>query len=164
MPADEQSPLLAVCATLATHGWTVAAAESLTGGGLCEALSEQPGSSAVFRGGVVAYATDVKTAVLGVPADLVRTHGVVSPECARSMAEGVRRPLGADFGLGTTGVAGPDSQEGHPVGTVHVAAAGAERTVHREVQLSGDRAEIRAGAVTAALELLEELLAESLPG
>ncbi len=113
-----------VVALLIARGATVATAESLTGGRLAAALTSVPGASACVVGGVVAYATAVKVAVLGVPADLVAEHGVVSGECAAAMARGSRDLLGTTYAMATTGVAGPDPQEGHPAGHVWVAVAG----------------------------------------
>ena len=101
----------------------MATAESLTGGLVCAALTDVPGASAVVRGAVVAYATELKAQVLGVDPDLLATGGAVQAEVARQMATGVCRVLGADVGVATTGVAGPDPQDGHPVGTVFVAVA-----------------------------------------
>ena len=109
---------------LGEHGQTVAVAESLTGGMLCSALVEVPGASAVVRGGVVAYATELKHRLLGVDAGLLAAHGPVDPEVAAQMAHGVRELLGADWGLATTGVAGPGPQDGIAAGTVYVAVAG----------------------------------------
>lgn len=137
----------------ATRGWTAATAESLTGGQLCARLVDVPGASTVLRGGVVAYATELKAALLDVPADLLAAHGAVHPEVARLMAEGVRRRLGADVGLATTGVAGPDPQDGQPPGTVHVAVVTPRSTHGRSLLLPGDRAQVRSAAVAAVLEL-----------
>ena len=109
------------------RGLTVAVAESLTGGQLAAAFTAVPGASAVFRGSVTAYATDLKASILGVDCALLAEVGAVHPEVARGMAQGVRRVCGADLGLATTGVAGPDPQDGKPVGTVYVAVAGQER-------------------------------------
>jgi nicotinamide-nucleotide amidase len=103
---------------------TVAVAESLTAGLAGAALTEVPGSSAAFRGGVQVYATDLKERLAGVPRDVLERHGAVSAETAAAMAEGVRSSLGADWGLALTGVAGPEPQQEHPPGTVHVAVAG----------------------------------------
>ena len=139
-------------AELVLRGQTVACAESLTGGGVAQELSAAPGASETFVGGVVSYATQVKTGVLGVPAAVVEEHGVVSAPCAEAMAEGIRHVLATDWAVSTTGVAGPDSQEGKPVGLVYVGLAGPTGTSHRELHLEGDRAEIRAGAVSAAVE------------
>lgn len=106
---------------------TVAVAESLTGGLLAAALTETPGASATFRGGVVAYATDLKSRLLGVDADLLRRVGAVDGAVAEALARGVRERLGASWGVGVTGVAGPDPQDGKPVGTVFVAVVGPGR-------------------------------------
>ena len=138
---------------LAARGLTLAVAESLTGGLLADALIQVPGASAVFRGGIVAYATDLKATVLGVDAALLLEHGAVHPEVARQMAEGVRSVCGADVGLATTGVAGPDPQDGHPPGEVFIAVATDSGTVVVPLELPGGRAEIRAAAVQAVLDL-----------
>lgn len=135
---------------------TVATAESLTGGLVAAALTDVPGASAVVRGGVVSYAAEVKRDVLGVPQELLDRHGTVSPECAAAMAEGVRALLGSDWGLATTGVAGPDPSEGRPVGTVHVAVAGEQGTTCAALHLNGSRAQIRSSTVGSVLALLVE--------
>jgi nicotinamide-nucleotide amidase len=137
---------------LGERGWTVATAESLTGGQVAATLVDVPGASRSVRGGVVAYATDVKHAVLGVDADLLAAHGAVHPEVARQMAERVRAVVGTDVGLGTTGVAGPDPQDGFSPGTVHVAVATPHGTVVRTLALTGGRAAIRAATCVAVLE------------
>jgi nicotinamide-nucleotide amidase len=150
-------------------GATVAAAESLTGGLLGVALSTVPGSSVVFRGGVVAYATAAKSDLLGVPKDLLEARGAVDADVAAAMAAGVRDRFGATYGLATTGVAGPSEQDGKPVGTVYLAVsgpvsgpvpgdAGGQRTSVRLVRLSGDRARVRELAAQAALDLLRRRL------
>jgi nicotinamide-nucleotide amidase len=144
----------AVHEALLARGETLAVAESLTGGALGSALTAVAGVSATFRGGVVAYATDVKGSVLGVDADLLGRAGAVDPEVARQMAGGVRDLLGATYGLATTGVAGPDPQDGHPPGEVHLALAAPGGTVAVQVALDGDREQIRAEAVRRALGLL----------
>jgi nicotinamide-nucleotide amidase len=147
-----------VARLLARAGATVAVAESLTGGLLGAALSELPGSSATFRGGLVVYATDLKATAAGVPAPLLAAHGAVSAETAAALAAGARERLGATYGLATTGVAGPNEQEGHPVGTVHVAVAGPDGGAVRSLRLPGDRQRVRLLAVTAALDLLRRRL------
>lgn len=147
-----------IVARLTEIGETVAAAESITGGRLSARLTDGPGSSAVFAGGVVSYATEVKIKVLGVPQDLVDDHGVVSGECARSMAEGVRSLLGTTYGVSTTGVAGPDTQEGKPVGTVYVGVAGPAGTTVAELSLDGDRGEIQAATVREAMSALGAMM------
>ena len=136
---------------LAARRWTVAVAESLTGGLLASAIVDVPGASAVFRGGVVAYATDVKRSVLGVDSELLASVGAVDPGVARQMAEGVRRVVGADVGIATTGVAGPDPQDGTPVGTVCIAVVTPEGESVATHAFSGGRAAIRAAATDAAL-------------
>jgi nicotinamide-nucleotide amidase len=141
---------------LRDRGSTLATAESLTGGLVAGALTDVPGASAVLRGGVVSYAADVKRDVLGVPQELLDRHGTVSRECVVAMAQGVRALMEADWALATTGVAGPDPSEGHPVGTVHVAVAGEHGTTARALHLHGSRTEVRAATVTRVLALLEE--------
>jgi nicotinamide-nucleotide amidase len=137
---------------------TVATAESLTGGRLGMLLTETPGSSATYVGGVVAYATDLKVSLLGVPESVVETRGVISAECAAAMARGARRLTGATFGLGTTGVAGPDRQEGKPAGTVFVAVAGPEDESVLALELTGSRYEIRDRCCAEALSALADIL------
>jgi nicotinamide-nucleotide amidase len=146
-------------ALLARAG-TLAVAESLTGGALAATVTAVPGVSATFRGGVVAYATELKRDLLGVPAELLERHGPVHPLVAAAMAAGARLRLGSTYGLATTGVAGPDPQDGHPPGEVYLGLAGGEplRLLHRRLDLTGDRAAVRAGTVRAALELLHEVL------
>ena len=148
----------AVLRALDVRGWSVAAAESLTGGRVTAALVDVPGASAHVRGGIVAYATDLKTATLGVEADLLAARGAVDPAVAEQMAQGVRRVLRADVGLATTGVAGPDPQDGHPVGTVYIAVATPETAVVSALSLSGTRDEIRTRTVEGVLELARTLL------
>ena len=148
----------AVHALLLSRGATVAAAESLTGGLLGAALSEQPGASATFRGSVVAYATDLKAGLLGVDAGLLGREGAVHPDVALQMARGVRRALGATWGVATTGVAGPDRQDGRPVGTVHVAVCGPGPEEVASPLLGGDRARVRRLSVLVALDLLRRRL------
>ncbi|MDT0165569.1 nicotinamide-nucleotide amidohydrolase family protein [Actinotalea sp. AC32] len=145
-----------VVQALAAAGLTVAVAESLTGGAVCDALVGVAGASACLRGGVVAYATDVKDSVLGVDPALLSRHGAVHPAVAVQMADGVRRLLSADVGLATTGVAGPDPQDGKPPGTVHVALSGPAGTVvtTRPPGPPADRAAVRGDARAAALRLL----------
>jgi len=145
---------------LAARGLTVAVAESLTGGLVSSSLVEVPGASRVLRGGVVAYATQVKADVPGVDRSLLAAQGAVDPLVARQMALGVARLLGADLGLASTGVAGPDPQDGFPPGTVFVAAALGSRVRSIELALTGDREEVRAAARDALLDLALDHLAE----
>ena len=149
-----------VLETLSGRGQTLATAESLTGGLLAARLTDVPGASRSYVGGVVSYATRVKESVLGVPSEVVREHGVVSEECALMMARGVRDRLDATWGLATTGVAGPDQQEGRAVGTVWVAIAGPGGGTSRLLALSGDRLAIRQATCDAVLELLAHELGE----
>lgn len=136
---------------------TIATAESLTGGLLVAELTSIPGASLVVSGGVVAYATEVKHSLLGVSAELLAREGAVHPEVARQMADGVRRTLEvagrpADVGVATTGVAGPDPQDGASPGTVFLGVAMGGDVEAIALDLHGDRAEIRAATVRAALE------------
>lgn len=144
---------------LAAQGLTLAVAESLTGGQVAATLVDVPGASAVLRGGVVAYATDLKASLLSVDPALLTERGPVDADVARAMAEGVRARLRADVGLATTGVAGPGAQDGHPAGTVHVAVAAPAGVVARALLLTGDRAAVRAGATAAVLALAVQVAA-----
>ena len=150
-PADVQRLLLAAKATVAT-------AESLTGGMLGALLTSVPGASAAYLGGVISYATPLKVEMLGVPSDLVATHGVVSAACAEAMASGVRTLTGATWAVSTTGVAGPDGQEDKPAGTVFVGLAGPDIVLSKQAAFDGDRDEVRRATCTAALELLADTL------
>lgn len=147
---------------LVAAGWTVAVAESCTGGLLGGILTSVPGSSAYVRGGVIAYANAVKTALLGVRASDLRREGAVSAPVARQMAKGVAACTGADCGVGITGVAGPGGgTEAKPVGLVYVAVSVAGRAVAREYRFGGGRAQVRRGAVRAALMMLREQVRET---
>jgi PncC family amidohydrolase len=146
-------------AALVGRGWTVAVAESCTGGLLGAALTAVPGSSRYVRGGVIAYDNDVKRALLEVDGDVLERHGAVSQEVALAMARGARRRLETDVGVGITGVAGPGAEEdGKPAGLVYVAVA--TPAADRVVRLDEDRGREanRAAAVTAALRLVLELV------
>ncbi len=156
--ADEDTLDAVVHRLLAARGATVAAAESLTGGLLGAALSELPGASATYRGGLITYATDIKTSLAGVSVDLLAARGPVADDVAAAMAEGARDRLGATYGLGLTGVAGPEAQGGQPVGTVCIGLAGPGPTAVRSARLPGDRPRIRRYAVVAALDLLRRHL------
>ena len=144
---------------LLRQGATVAVAESLTGGLLGAALTSTPGSSSTFRGGLVVYATDLKESLAGVPGPLLAAEGPVSAHVAAALAAGARDRLGATYGVGVTGVAGPDPQNGQPVGTVHLAVAGPAEGEVRSLRCEGDREQIRAQTVAAALSLLAEVVA-----
>jgi nicotinamide-nucleotide amidase len=150
-----------VVTVLTERGQTVAVAESLTGGLLAAALVEVPGASAAFRGGIVAYATDLKATLLGVPVTLLDRHGAVHPEVAAAMASGVRTRLNATFGLATTGVAGPDPADGQPVGTVFVAVSSPGAHAPQGLRLDGDRAAIRQQTVVMSLKQLAVMLEAS---
>jgi nicotinamide-nucleotide amidase len=139
---------------LLRRGLTVASAESLTGGALGDLLSSTPGASATYRGGVVSYATEVKQRLLGVSDALVATYGVVSGPCAVQMAVGARDLLSADWAVSTTGVAGPDLQEGKPAGTVFVGLAGPDGTTAVALHLAGDRHSVRRETCREALAAL----------
>ncbi|WP_375387700.1 CinA family protein [uncultured Amnibacterium sp.] len=153
----------AVLDLLRSEGRTLAVAESLTGGLLADAFVRVPGASAVLLGAVVAYATPVKHSLLGVDERLLDREGAVHPEVARQMAAGARHAVAvagrpADVGVATTGVAGPEGQDGTAPGTVWVGVAVGERLVARGATLPGDRAEVRAGAVLLALDTLLDVL------
>lgn len=135
-------------------------AESLTGGLVAATLVEVPGASRVLRGGVVAYATDLKATLLGVDAALLAERGAVDPDVAVAMAEGVRVRLGADVGLATTGVAGPDPQDGQAPGTVHLAVVAPGAVEVRSLVLPGDRAAVRHGSCAALLQVALEVVEE----
>lgn len=150
-------------ARLTATGQTVAVAESLTGGLVAAALTDIAGASVVVRGGVLAYATDLKAQVLGVDEALLARVGAVDADVAEQMATGVRSLMGATYGLATTGVAGPDRADGKRVGTVFVAVVGPGSSRVRALSLSGDRAAVRTQSVLAVLALLAEELVPS-PG
>ena len=150
MPSDAERVIAAATAA----GLTVAVAESLTGGDVCVNLVAVPGSSAVLRGGVVAYAIDVKVSVLGVDQGLLDNHGPVSAETAAAMARGVREVLHADVGIATTGAAGPEPHGGKPPGTAFIAVdTGEGENYVDELRIAGGRAEVCAGVRDAALKL-----------
>jgi nicotinamide-nucleotide amidase len=147
-----------VVLTARRAGATVAVAESLTGGSVLAALTEGAGASKAVLGGVVAYATDLKAALLDVDPDLLAREGAVHPEVAAQMATGVRARSGATYGAAVTGVAGPDPQDGRPPGVVHVAVAGPDGVIVHSPVLRGDRERIRVQAVVHTLELLRRAL------
>lgn len=133
---------------------TIAVAESLTGGAVSGRLTDVPGAAAVLRGGVVAYATELKAELLGVDPELLAVEGAVHPEVARQMADGVRVRLGADLGAATTGVAGPSPQDGRPPGTLHVAVAWEGGGWMRSTLLVGPRTAVRHASVGLVLALV----------
>ncbi|MXM67757.1 nicotinamide-nucleotide amidohydrolase family protein [Streptomyces sp. HUCO-GS316] len=152
---------------LTVRGETLAVAESLTGGLVAADITAVSGASKVFRGSVTAYATELKRGLLGVDAALLAQRGAVDPQVAAQMAAGVRKALDADWGIATTGVAGPEPQDDKPVGTVFVAVDGPLRADSgsagggkvEALRLNGDRAEIRMESVRSVLALLLKELA-----
>ena len=153
----------ALVGLLTSRQLTIAVAESLTGGLLVAELVRIPGASAVVLGGVVAYQTALKHTLLGVDDELLAGEGAVHPEVARQMATGVRAALAvdgrpADIGLATTGVAGPDEQDGRPVGTVYLGIAIGDKVRAIPLHLTGDRGQIRAQTVYRALEAVCQLM------
>jgi nicotinamide-nucleotide amidase len=149
-----------VVALLVEQGLSVAVAESCTGGLVAARLTERPGSSAYVLGGIVAYSNEVKEALVGVPQATLVEYGAVSSETALALADGARSRLGADLGIGVTGIAGPDGgSEEKPVGTVWVAVSARDGgRIVRQTRLPGNRAEIRDRSTTLALHLLRRLL------
>ena len=148
----------AVFGLLRERGMTLAAAESCTGGLISKRMTDLPGSSAVFKGGAVVYATESKTALLGVPAELIAEKGVISGEVALSLAENVRERFGSDLGVGVTGLAGPEGDGEHPVGTVFVALASPEGSYLRSLQLGSGRERVRTTAAHHALDMVRRYL------
>jgi nicotinamide-nucleotide amidase len=159
---DYATSLAPVHADLRELGATVAVAESLTGGLLTAALTATPGASETVRGGLVVYATDLKATLASVPADLIAERGAVDPDVALALARGVRARLAATYGLGVTGVAGPDPQDGKQVGTVFLAIAGPQDETVAERAFTGDRASIRTAAVDATLDVLKRECANAI--
>ena len=137
---------------------TLAAAESLTGGGLAQRLSRAPGASAYFLGSAVCYTTEAKRSLLGVSRETIEGPGVVSEECAREMARGARRVFGADLAISLTGVAGPEPHDGKPVGTVCLGLATEDAETSRCFRAPGDRDQVRRWAEQAALDMLRRHL------
>ena len=155
-----------VIAELTERRLTIAVAESLTGGLLVASLVSVPGASAVVLGGVVAYNTAIKATVLGVDAQLLEARGAVDPDVAEQMATGVRAALAvagrpADIGIATTGVAGPEQQDGKPVGMAYIGIATDAGVFSIELAMSGDRDTIRSGVVSESLAELTKLLGQS---
>ena len=160
---DDDTLAGAVGAMLRERGLTLATMESCTGGLLGSTITDVPGSSDYYRGGLVSYATEMKTA-WGVDRQVIAEHGVISSECAQAMASAVRDRLGSDAGIGVTGVAGPDPQEDKPVGTIHIAVALGEsppQTV--SYVFAQGREAVKRRAVTTALALLRRALLDVLP-
>jgi nicotinamide-nucleotide amidase len=143
---------------LVEAGRTVGVAESLTGGLISVLLTEAPGTSVTFRGGLVVYGTDVKHSIAGVRADDLAKHGAVHRVIAEQLASGARDRLSADYGIGATGVAGPGAQDGRPVGEVFIAIASGSAITARRYEFTGSRAQIRLAAAAAALSDLTDTL------
>jgi len=141
----------------ALAGKTLVTAESCTGGGIGAALTAIPGSSAVYKGGIISYTNWVKENLLGVPGELLRKYGAVSTPVAQAMAEGARKALQADVAVSVTGLAGPGGDEfGNPVGVVFIGYADAAMSYAKEFYFTGDREEVRNQAICSALELILE--------
>ena len=160
--ARDERPIEQIALELARErGLTLATAESCTGGLVAARLTEVPGASDVFLGSVLAYANEIKEALLGVSAETLQQHGAVSAECALELAAGARRALGADLALSVTGIAGPGGGSAEkPVGLVFLCAASETETLAREIRFSGDRDQIRRYATVAALHLIRRLLTQ----
>ena len=147
---------------LADAGLTVATCESLTGGLVGATITSIPGASAVFRGGLITYASDLKAALAGVDAQWIAEHGVVNDTTARQMATGCAHTCQADLGLACTGVAGPDRQDGQRPGTGHIAVAHDAQVFTRQLSLSGERKAVRLGTVSALLEFTCHVIREKI--
>jgi nicotinamide-nucleotide amidase len=160
--ADGDTFMTIVGQMLAERGFTLAVMESCTGGLLSDEITNVPGSSGYFRGGIVSYATEVKE-LMGVDSAIIETHGVVSDETAAAMAAAARERLGADIGIGITGVAGPEPQDGKPVGEVHIAVDGGESVPSQLLTFTfaQGREQIKRRAVTQATMLLRRALMAS---
>ena len=149
-----------LCCDILTRlaGKTLATAESCTGGGIGAALTAIPGSSAVYKGGIISYTNEIKHNLLGVDNSLLETCGAVSAPVAEAMASGARNALRADVAVSVTGLAGPGGDDyGNPVGRVYIGYADEARLLHREFTFSGDREAVRRQAMEAALKLILEL-------
>ncbi|GGG69441.1 CinA family protein [Corynebacterium pelargi] len=148
------------------RGCTIATCESLSAGLLAASLAQVPGASAVLRGGLITYATDLKVSLAGVDAALINDHTVVSGQVAEAMAQGARKRCSADYAIALTGVAGPGTQDGHPVGTVWCGIAGPESSRFQklggESGLKGSRNEIRASSVDAAIDWAIDVIGEQI--
>lgn len=161
-PSNASRPAAEAVRILTRQHRTLAVAESSTGGLIGHLITEVSGSSAVFLGGVVAYANELKEQ-LGVPAEMMARHGAVSPEVAAAMAAAVREWSGADYGLSITGIAGPGGgTPGKPVGLTYVAVASTSGTIARENKFRGGRSTVKAASARAALELLCEAVKQDI--
>lgn len=152
-------PARALVEELRVQGFTVATCESLTAGLCAASIAEVPGASMVLRGGLITYATELKHTLAGVPEDILTDHGPVAEKTAKHMAAGAALRCGADLGIALTGVAGPDTQDGHPVGEIWIGLwMQAHGAVAHRLALSGSREVIRRGAVNSALALAEDIV------
>jgi nicotinamide-nucleotide amidase len=144
---------------LREKGWTLAIAESCTGGLICDRITDVSGSSDYFMGGMVNYSNESKSKHLGVPSNDIKKYGAVSPQVARKMAQGVRKTFNTTFGLSTTGVAGPTGgTKRSPVGRVFIGIASGKRTWVKKIDLKGSRRDIKRQAANRSLELLYKML------
>ena len=151
-------PSLSAKVLTALAGKRLATAESLTGGGIGQAITAVSGASAVFAGGIISYTNEVKNKVLGVPVEILGAYGPVCAPVAQAMAEGARRVIGADVAVAVTGLAGPGGDEyGNPEGTVFIGYADEQTAFAREYHFTGDRAGIREQTIEAALALVLEM-------
>jgi len=156
---NKQSLITELYSLLRAHGFTLSVAESCTGGGLGAALTSVPGSSAYFKGGVIAYSNEAKQELLGVPAGLLAQYGAVSEEVARDMSQQVCSLLHTDVGVAITGIAGPDGGTSEkPVGLVFISASLPTGTVVEKCLVTGTREEVRQQSVERAIELTVDLL------
>ena len=161
MTTDVSVVLNALHARLAATNQTVSVAESCTGGLLGAALTELPGSSFYFLGGIQAYANEVKEGLLGVSHETLVSFGAVSEEVASEMANGIQRLTGSDWAISTTGVAGPDGgTDEKPVGTVWISVVGCDGLFSRKLELDGDRTNVRQDSVRESLSMLLERLSD----
>jgi nicotinamide-nucleotide amidase len=143
------------------RGWTLAIAESCTGGLVCDYITNVSGSSDYFEGGMVTYSNESKEKYLGIPMNDIKRYGAVSPQVVRKMAEGVRKAFNTTFGLSTTGVAGPTGgTKRSPIGRVFIGLADGRRTWVRKLDLKGNRREIKKQAAERSLEFLYKILNE----
>ena len=146
---------------LRNRGWTLSIAESCTGGLICDRITNIPGSSDYFEGGMVTYSNESKAKHLGIPLDYIKRYGAVSPQVARKMAQGVRKAFNTTFGLSATGVAGPTGgTKRSPIGRVFIGFANGRRTWVRKLDLKGSRREIKKKAAERSLEFLYKILIE----
>ena len=144
---------------LRDRGWTLAIAESCTGGLICDRITDVPGSSDYFEGGMVNYSNESKAKHLGIPLDYIRKYGAVSPQVARRMAQGVRKAFGTTFGLSTTGVAGPTGgTKRSPLGRVFIGIASGRKTYVRQEDFKGSRREIKRKTAEISLEFFFEMV------